>query len=75
MTALAFVPEIYFAWYMQAHFTNQGEAAIYFVPDDPAHAYALNVTAAAVVCSSGYLAYFLYRWLHATTDGNRTRPA
>jgi hypothetical protein len=75
VTAFAFAPEIYFAWYMQAHFTNQGESAIYFVPDEPAHAFALGVTAAAVVCFSGYLAYFLYRWLHATTDRNRTRPA
>lgn len=75
VTALAFAPEIYFAWYMQAHFTNQGDAAIYFVPDDPSHAFALNVTTAAVVCFSTYLAFFLVRWLHATPDGNSTRPA
>ncbi len=74
-TAMAFVPEIYFAWYMQRYFSTQGAGAVYFVPDDPAHALVLNVTAAAVVCCSVYIIIFLVRWLHAASDrgGARTR--
>ncbi|HSE01159.1 MAG TPA: hypothetical protein VLB72_10545 [Burkholderiales bacterium] len=73
VTTALFSPEIYFAWYMQAHFTTTGESAIYFVPDDPRYSDVLTVTAAVVVFLSAYLPLFLYRWLHGATD--RTRPA
>lgn len=73
VTTVIFFPEIYFAWYMQAHFTTTGESAIYFVPDDPRYSDVLAVTAAVVVFSSVYFPLFLYRWLHGATD--RTRPA
>jgi hypothetical protein len=69
MTTLAFIPEIYFAWYMQHYFNTQGQGAVYFVPDEPAHAFALNVTWAAVVCFTAYIFVFLFRWLNATSDG------
>jgi hypothetical protein len=72
ITALMFVPEIYFAWYMQAHFNTQGDAAIYFVPDDPAYAVVLRVTTAAVVFLSIYFPVFLFQWLHGAPDSNRT---
>jgi hypothetical protein len=68
-TALAFVPEIYFAWYMQHHFNTQGSAAVYFVPDEPAHAFALNLTWVAVVCFTPYIFLFLFRWSHAASVG------
>lgn len=68
VTAAMFGPEIYFAWYMQAHFTTTSDAAVYFVPDDPAHALVLNVTIAAVVFLTAYLPFFLRRWLHAPAD-------
>jgi hypothetical protein len=71
-TAAAFAPEIYFAWYMQAHFNTRGGQAVYFVPDDPAHAFTLNVTTGAVVCFSAWIFIFLYRWLHGAPDGQRT---
>lgn len=69
ITAAAFVPEIYFAWYMQAYFHTQGGNAIYFVPDDPAHALALNITSAAVACVGGWVFYFLWRWYRAPAHG------
>ena len=67
-TFAAFVPEIYFAWYMQAHFHNQGGNAIYYVPDDPAHVLALNITTTAVVCFGAWIFLFLYRWGRVATD-------
>ncbi len=66
VTALMFGPEVYFAWYMQAHFNTKGSDAIYFVPDDPAHSVVLNVTTAVVVFLTAYLPVFLMRWLHGT---------
>jgi hypothetical protein len=68
-TAAAFVPEIYFAWYMQANFHTRGVDAVYFVPDDPAHAFTLNVTSTAVVCFTAYILVFIFRWQHAASDG------
>jgi hypothetical protein len=68
-TAAAFVPEIYFAWYMQRYFNTRGDTAVYFVPDNPAHTFALNVTSTAVVCFTTYIFIFLFRWLYATSDG------
>lgn len=62
-----FGPEIYFAWYMLAHFNTKGEGAIYFVPDDPAYAVVLRVTAATVALLAAYLPLFLYYWLHGTS--------
>jgi len=73
VTTAIFLPEIYFAWYMQAHFATTGEGAIYFVPDDPRYSDVLTVTTAVVVFLSAYLPVFLYRWLHGAT--NRTRTA
>lgn len=67
VTAAAFLPEMYFAWYMQANFTTRGEHAIYFVPDDPRYGEVLRVTAAVVVSLSLYFPLFLLRWLHAKT--------
>jgi len=67
VTAAAFLPEMYFAWYMQAHFATSGEHAIYFVPDDPKYADVLRVTTAVVVSLSLYLPAFLLRWLYAKT--------
>jgi hypothetical protein len=67
VTAAAFLPEIYFAWYMQAHFTTSGEHAVYFVPDDPRYDEVLRVTTAVVVSLSLYFPFFLFRWLHAKT--------
>jgi hypothetical protein len=63
VTAAFFVPEMYFAWYMQAHFITQGEAAVYFVPDDAVYADVLRATTIAVVCLAIYLPLFLGRWI------------
>jgi len=63
VTAAFFVPEMYFAWYMQAHFVTRGEAAIYFVPDQAAYADVLRATTVAVVCLAMYLPLFLGRWI------------
>lgn len=63
VTAAAFLPEIYFAHYMAENFNTAGEAAIYFVPDDPRHATVLRVTTGAVAALSLYLPVFLWRWL------------
>ena len=68
VTAAMFVPEMYFAWYMQAHFTTTGDGAIYFVPDDPRYRDVLRVTTAVVLFLSAYLPLFLFRWLHGTAD-------
>jgi hypothetical protein len=56
-------PEIYYAWYMQAHFQTRGGNAIYFVPDDGQHVVALAVTAAVDIALIAYLAAFLPAWL------------
>jgi hypothetical protein len=69
-SAAFFAPEMYFAWYMQAHFDTRGAAAVYFVPDDASHARALLVTGVAVVCLAAYLAMFLRRWLMASGSQN-----
>ena len=74
MTAAAFVPEIYFAWYMQAYFHTQGGDAIYFVPDDPAHALALNITTGAVVCFGAWICFFLARWPSVASHATSERP-
>jgi hypothetical protein len=71
VTALLFGPEIYFAWYMQAHFNTQGDSAIYFVPDDPAYAVVLRVTTAVVLLLTAYLPFFLFQWLHDAPERNR----
>jgi len=71
VTTFMFGPEIYFAWYMQAHFNTTGADAIYFVPDDPAYAVVLNVTTAMVVFLTVYLPVFLMRWLHGASERDR----
>jgi hypothetical protein len=73
VTTAIFLPEMYFAWYMQAHFATAGKSAIYFVPDDPRYSDVLTVTTAVVVFLSAYLPVFLFRWLHGASD--RIRPA
>ena len=75
VTAAMFLPEMYFAWYMQAHFTTTGDAAIYFVPDDPRYRDVLRVTTAVVVFLAAYLPVFLFRWLHGTPDRARSAAA
>lgn len=67
-TGLLFIPEIYFAWYMQANFRTSGEDPLYFVPDDAAHARVLSLTAAADAAAVLYLPAFLYAWLHGKTE-------
>jgi hypothetical protein len=67
-TGLLFVPEIYFAWYMQANFSTKGDQPVYFVPDDPAHAHVLTLTAIANAAALLYLPGFLYAWLNGKTD-------
>jgi hypothetical protein len=74
MTTAAFVPEIYFAWYMQAYFHTQGGDAIYFVPDDPMHALALNITTGAVVCFGTWIGFFLARWPYFNSHATAERP-
>lgn len=66
VTAAFFIPEMYFAWYMQAHFITEGKSALYFVPDEPAYAEVLRVTAVAVVCLALYLQWFLRCWILAS---------
>jgi hypothetical protein len=63
VTVLAFVPEVYFAHYMLANFNTAGEAAIYFVPDDPAHREVLRVTWAVVAFFTLYLPVFFWGWI------------
>jgi len=72
-TGLLFVPEIYFAWYMQAHFQTQGEKPLYFVPDDAAHAQVLALTTAADAAALIYLPAFLYAWLHGKNEATGAR--
>ena len=67
-TGLLFIPEIYFAWYMQANFRTQGADPLYFVPDDAAHARVLAVTTAVDAAALLYLPGFLYAWLHGKTE-------
>lgn len=67
-TGLLFVPEMAFAWYMQANFQTQGDQPVYFVPDHPAHAGVLALTAAADTAAVLYLPGFLYAWLHGKTE-------
>jgi hypothetical protein len=74
VSALMFAPEIYFAWYMQAHFNTRGESAVYFVPDDPAYLTVLRVTTAVDVLLAIYLPAFLLRWLHGTPARHRPAP-
>jgi len=66
VSAAFFVPETYFAWYMQSHFVTRGARAVYFVPADASHIHVLMVTAAVVVCLAAYLAMFLRRWMPAS---------
>ena len=63
VSAAFFVPETYFAWYMQSNFVTRGAHAVYFVPGDASHVHVLMVTAVAVVCLAAYLAMFLRRWI------------
>jgi hypothetical protein len=72
VTTAIFLPEMYFAWYMQAHFTTTGESAIYFVPDDPRYSDVLTVTTTVVVFLLAYLPVFLFRWLHGAPDRIRS---
>jgi hypothetical protein len=74
VSALMFGPEIYFAWYMQAHFNTKGDEAIYFVPDDPAYAAVLRATTAAVGFLTLYFPFFLYQWLHGAPERDRPAP-
>jgi hypothetical protein len=62
VSAIAFLPEMYFAWFMLQHFDTTGASAIYFVPDDPRYVLVLRITTIVVVSLSAYLPYFLYRW-------------
>jgi hypothetical protein len=71
-TGLLFIPEIYFAWYMQANFRTQGEHPLYFVPDDAAHARVLALTTASDAFAVLYLPGFLYAWLHGKTKVARS---
>jgi hypothetical protein len=70
VSAVFFAPEMYFAWYVQAHFVTRGTAAVYFVPDDASHIRVLLVTGVTVVCLAAYLAMFLRRWLMASGNQN-----
>lgn len=72
VTALIFIPEIYFAWYMQIHFNTQGGQAIYFVPDISEHRRVLFITAGVDIALTIYLPIFLRNWFHAKTQSNRT---
>jgi hypothetical protein len=67
-TGALFVPEMYFAWYMQANFRTQGDDPLYFVPDDPAHAGVLALTTMADAAAVLYLPGFLYAWLYGKTE-------
>jgi hypothetical protein len=70
ITAALFLPEIYYAAYMQAHFTTAGAAAVYFVPDDGRHRVVLAVTAAVDALAAAWLGYFLYAWLNDEVASN-----
>lgn len=64
-TGALFVPECGYAWYMQSGFETRGADAVYFVPDDGAHALVLHVTATVDAIALAWLVAFLYLWLHA----------
>ncbi len=72
ITVLAFVPEIYFAQYMLANFNTAGEAAIYFVPDDPAHRVVLRVTWTVVAFFTVYLPVFFWGWIFGAAESRDT---
>jgi len=74
VSALMFGPEMYFAWYMQAHFDTQGENAIYFVPDDPRYATVLRATTATVAFLSLYLPVLLFQWLYVAPKSPSPAP-
>jgi hypothetical protein len=67
-TGALFIPEMFYAVYMQTHFATRGDQAIYFVPDDGSHALALGVTAAVDAIAVVYLVFFLSRWLYVSPD-------
>jgi hypothetical protein len=69
-TAALFLPEVYYAAYMQAHFTTAGATAVYFVPDDGRHSVVLAVTTAVDALAAAYLGYFLYAWLKPSKDAS-----
>jgi len=71
VTALMFVPEIGFAYYMTLHFDTAGADAVYFVPDDARHQTVLRATGAVVGVVAVYAPVFLWRWLGGTADGAR----
>jgi hypothetical protein len=71
-TGALFLPEIYYAWYMQAHFTTRGASPVYFVPDDAAHQQVLAVTTVVDAVALAYLCLFLFAWLYG--NAQRTRP-
>jgi hypothetical protein len=73
-TAALFLPEIYFAAYMQAHFTTAGAAAVYFVPDDGRHRLVLAVTAVVDALATAYLGFFLYAWLNTSANAPTPSP-
>ena len=71
-TGALFLPEIYYAWYMQAHFTTRGASPVYFVPDDAAHSQVLAVTAVVDAAALAYLCLFLFAWLHGNAQRTRS---
>ena len=68
VTGALFIPEIYYAWYMQSHFTTHGANPVYFVPDDGSHRVVLAVTAAVDLLAIAYLGFFLRSWPHGKTQ-------
>lgn len=72
VTTAAFAPEVYFAHFMLRHFNTAGEAAIYFVPDDPSYAEVLWVTTVVVALLSIYLPLFLRGWLFGPAGSKHT---
>jgi hypothetical protein len=72
VTGALFLPEIYYAWYMQANFTTRGTSAVYFVPDDAAHSQVLAVTTAVDAVALAYLCLFLFAWLHGQAQRTRS---
>jgi len=67
-TGALFLPEIYYAWYMQAHFTTRGMNPVYFVPDDAAHQQVLAVTTVVDAAALAYLCLFLFAWLYGNAQ-------
>ena len=68
VTGALFIPEVYYAGYMQAHFTTQGGAPVYFVPDNDAHRVVLGVTVMVDAFAVAYLGFFLRFWLYGKTQ-------